>query len=283
MKRHYIFILIVSIASYYSKSNSQSTSDPITITENEITYTTHRDQQYLYLDIKTDNKKNMMLMLKEGVTVYFDIKGKKKKNVSVQYPEKEERQIGGMGQQRQERRRPPEDIENQSERELEIEGLERPKIQEIIENLSQKGIYTHFDLKNTFHRDLNNLGIDVSFSEHTLDNEERGGIIYRLRIPKEQINSNPKKDLSKLSIGVIIGREKNNTQNQDRPSGRSSMSMGGGQSRGGGGPPGGGGGGGRSQGGSGGGPPNRNNTDRPSNGQQTTNTLEFWFDAGTKI
>lgn len=236
-----------------------------TILSNEnVTYKVTQDENNIYLNVSTSDKKTMMSMVRLGVTVFFDIKGRKKKNVYVKYPS--ETIV-------------PADGRNSGERNIRVkiqdEQRNTDRIKKILANeYSQKAEYRYFDELQEFNILLNNLGIEAAF---TYDDSAKS-LAYDLTIPKIQINTNTKKDLSKLTIGVETIKEKEKTSKRDGPSGGiGGMNIGGqqgrGQGRGGisggrGGP-----GGGASRGGQGGG--------RPSSQGQARSAevfLDFWFD-----
>lgn len=234
-------------------------SDTTKISNKNVTYKTFQDQNNVYVTVITTDHKIVKPMLDQGITVYFDIKGKKKKNVYLQYPKNEKKQSKDRTRRT-----------GQNQQKPETEEQKRAYIQKKLKELPEKGTYKYFETENEFHTVLNNLDIDVSFST-----KNRVGITYTVRIPKSKINYDSKKDLSKLSIGVIIGHNRSDTKGE-KPSDRSQMSLGNGQSRGGGsrnGPPGGGQGGGPPSGGKGGGK-KPSQEDRPQIENQ-----EFWFDA----
>ncbi|GAA3518545.1 hypothetical protein GCM10022393_35830 [Aquimarina addita] len=237
-------------------------TDTTQVLDNNIIYKTFDDSNYVYVTASTTDPAILKPMLHQGVTVFFDIKGKKKKNVYVTYPFNEEKKP------------PKRDRSGQKEENQEMEEREKPDVTKILEDLSQKAMYSYFEEVKEFNTALNNLDIDVSFSTDSLEQ-----IHYMLRIPKEKINTNSKKDLSKLSIGVLIGHNATDKESDGPSGGRSQMNIGNGQSRGSGGqggPPGGGGqgrgGSGRSGGGASGG------GERPSQENRQKNQ-EFWFDA----
>ena len=129
--------------------------------------------------------------------------------------------------------------------------------------------YSYFSKEEKFNVLLNSLDINVSYNY----NRNKGLLEYNLKIPKNKINTDSKKDLRKLTIGVKTIKKKRNQENIERPQ----SSIGGG-SGGRGGPPSGGQGGGPpggrgSQGGQKGGPPS-NEKMKP-----TAVELDFWFEA----
>ena len=263
-----IAFIALSIVCYctYAKSRNPIIIDSTVVVDNNIKYKVVEDPLNFFITLETDDRKASRTILREGVTVYFDIKGKKKKNVFVRYPNKV---LQSKGRRQQ-----------GGQRSIE----EAPKSEESIETLPQQAFYSHFNTEREFHILLNDLHIEVN-----LEVLEQHRIKYRLKIPKNKINDDPKKDLSKLTIGILIGRDRTDNANQRQRSGgdQSGMQMGGGMSRGGGRSSGGMAGGGRTGGGmqmgggmqggggrSGGG---MQGQQRPSQDNRTQATA-FWFE-----
>ena len=250
-------MLCIVCFSTYAKSINTIATDSTVVIDNNIIYKVVQDPHNFFIAIETDERKASKTILREGITVYFDIKGKRKKNVFVRYPNKVSKPTGRR-QQRVDRNTEEDD----SNRNI------------TIENLPKEAFYNYFNTQHEFHILLNDLNIDV-----TLNALEHNRIKYSLKIPKHKINDNPKKDLSKLTIGVLIGRDRTDeTNNEQRQGGgqsgmqMSGSSQGGGRGNRGGGMSGGGGrsGGGMSGGGNGGG-------QRPSQENRTQATA-FWFE-----
>lgn len=256
MKKFVFLILSLLYLNTYAKSiNPVVIDSTVVVDNNNIIYKVVQDPHNFFITVETDDRKTYRTILRDGVTVYFDIKGKRKKNVFVRYPSKAPKPNG---------RREPRGDRNPEE--------EEPSREDSMENLPQEAFYSHFNTEREFHILLNDLDMNVS-----LDVLQHNRIKYSLRIPKHQINNNPKKDLSKLTIGVLIGRDRTNeANNEQRPGGgQSGMQMGGGMP-GGGGRSGGGmpGGGGRMSGGGGG----SGGGQRPSQENRTQATT-FWLEA----
>jgi len=254
-----LFVMTILLSKTYGYNN-KVTNDTLKIENENIFYSFTQDKHYIHLNVRTNDRRVMQTMLREGVSVYFDNKGKKKKNVFVRYPlltEKPE------SQRRERPSSPPNEREERTQEKRNID------VNKIINELPQKAVYGHFDLEQEFHLALNNLNIDVSFLP-----EPRHGLSYSLKIPKSKINADPKKNLSKLSIGVIIGRDNDNRPSSNSLGGKPNNG-GGGQMQGrGGGPPGG--------GGQGRGGVQNGNRQQGQNGQRTQkSTISYWFKANS--
>ena len=232
------------------------TRDTTIVSNKGVDYMVTKDKNNLYLNISTSDHRKIMSILHSGITVYFDIKGKKKKNVFVKYPiaplKPKRKREGNFRAESN----PFEDVNKQDERIVKF----------IQDNLPQEAEYEYFDSNLKFNILFNRLDITALLNY----NIERKVFNYELKIPKYKINSDPKKDLSKLTIGVKTNSMKPKEDGVEKPS----VNVGGRGSGRQGGPPGGGQGGsqGRGQGGERKGPPN---SDKNSN--STKNALNFWF------
>jgi hypothetical protein len=200
-----------------------------------------------------------MSILNQGVVVYFDIKGKKKEKVYVKYPLEPIRSSS----------RRNEGVEGSVQR-LDDEEAMKQRIVRIFENdLPLEAAYSYFSSEEKFNVLLNSFDISASY---TYD-QSKGSLEYRLKIPKDKINTDSKKNLERLTIGVKTIKKE---QHQDRAE-RPQPSIGGGGSGGRGGPPNGvqGNGPPKGQGGQGGqneGPPSSNSRMKPADVE-----LNFWF------
>ena len=267
MKYIPITILLIMTFSATAKTFVSTAVIDTVLSKENVDYNVTQDESNIYLNISTADKKTMMSMVRLGVTVFFDIKGKKKENVYVKYPS--EAMALNTNKRRREEGRPM-DIENEEER--------GDRIMEILEkDYPQKAEYVYFDDSEEFNIQLNSLTIEVAFNY----DQDTESLVYSLTIPKTRINTNDKKDLSKLTIGVKTVKEERKDGNANGLSGNiGGMTIGGqqrGQGRGagiGGGQGGRGHGGGR--GGQGGGRPN---SERPTRPEEVL--LDFWFDANS--
>ena len=225
-------------------------------TEGTINYSSTMDAKNIYVQLNTTDEATMLSMLHRGFSIYFDVKGRRKKNVAIQYPSEIEVPQGKPNRKYSTR--------GAREEREEDDGERGPDILAQLGGMSKTARYTHPDLSQEFHLDLNNLGVSMAYNY----DKEANVLHYELMIPKNNIGT-PPVDLSKLTIGVVttkIEREEDTASN---------ISFGGGGQggRGGqGGGPGGGGRGGR-QGGSQGG-------DRPDQDQRPEEVaIDFWFKA----
>lgn len=248
MKNFILLFLFTQLCTTYAKTVNTIITDTTNVVNNKnITYTVTQDSKNVSISVETFDKKASQALLREGVTVYFDLKGKKKKNVFVRYPNK----------------LPKPNRQKQQSQPYTDENL--PNIEELIESLPQEAIYSHFNSQREFHILLNDLDTNVS-----IEILKHNRIKYNLRIPKHRINKDPKKSLEKLSIGVLIGRNQTDRpSNDERPTGQSGGRGGNSQ---GGGPPGG--------GGSGGGPPGGKNGGNQRPTQENSPQISiFWLKA----
>ena len=244
-----VFLIVLIFFSLTMEATSNSSVDTTKIENKNIRYHFTSDANNLYLTINTKDRATMMSMVRSGISVYFDVKGKKKKNVYVKYtinskrPDRNNR--GGTDQK-------------------------RPELSETINELPKKAEYSYFENTQQFHTELNTqdimLGFEYSKKERALE--------YHLRIPKEHISGDKELDLTKLSLGIIVGAKDTDRKGHRRNSQMQGPSGGGqrgsGGCRGGSGGGRGGSGGGRGQGGGN----NSQQGERPSK-----TTIDFWFDA----
>jgi len=232
----YKLLAIIALTSMYMQAISENL-DTTKIENKKINYRFTSDANNLYLNIKTSDRDNIMSMLRSGISVYFDTKGKKKKNVYVRYPinsGKRKERGGGQSDQK------------------------GPQLMDVISEMSKKAEYGHFKNKQQFHIDLNTQDIQLGFKF----NKEERALEYHLKVPKTQIIADKELDLSKLSVGVVIGEK-----NRELQVGSQQRSSGGRGQRGGGGPPGGG--PGQQRGGNG----------AQQSGRPSLTSINFWFDA----
>lgn len=246
-------VLFCTINTISAQSKKTSQTKNTTLVSNEsVDYRVTQDQDNLYVSISTADNQTIKAMLHLGLTVYFDIKEKKKKNVYVKYPIEPIRPNRNRNQELSNEPLP-----------FEEENLTKNRFLEIIENdLSKEAEYKYFDNKESFHILLNNLNISISYDY----NETNGLLEYYLKVPKYKINSDTKKDFSKLMIGVKTNEIKQKNRNSEKPN----INMGGRGSGGQGGPPGGG------QGGNQGGQSEKSQIS-DKNQDKSGVALEFWF------
>ncbi|WP_299241648.1 hypothetical protein [uncultured Aquimarina sp.] len=244
---------------YASSFHTDITIDTTTVINNTETYSVYHDDTYIYLSINTIDPKITSSILRQGITVYFDVKGRNKKNVSITYPIIRNQ-------------RPPRRNEDrvQETRGFKEDSSLIEQIDHMLQNdPPQKALYTYYDNSKEFNTLLNNEGISINLD---LDKEENN-FLYSLKIPKLKINDDPDFDFNKLTIGVITAETSRNESKEARPSNGQQSARGGGR----GGRPRGGG----SQGRSGNGP--SGNQGRSRGGEPSPKIqLDFWFKAKLK-
>ncbi|MFD2541453.1 hypothetical protein ACFSSB_03915 [Lacinutrix gracilariae] len=242
MKHLIIAFLTLSSFHFYASNNRIFVADTTQVTNESVLYKVSQDDNYVYVNLSTVEKKTAMSILKNGLTIYYDIKGKKKKDVYVKYPYSNE-----PGQFRQEGQR------NSDITTIDFESK--------IEKLPAEAEYNSFDDKQTFNKDLNSLDITIE-NKYTASNEI---FEFSIKIPKYRIASKENTDFSKLSIGVVTNKKEGNF-NKSRNEGQSQgMRSGGGR-------------GGRRGGGNrGGGMGRQGGQDAGSRSENAT--IDFWFDA----
>lgn len=245
MKHLMILFLIITTTSAKAETKLILT-DTTNVVENNVHYKVFSDNNYIYLNISTTDKKTSMSIIRNGLNIYFDVKGKKKKDVYIKYPYKSE----------------PRQLRQNSL------GLNKNKefssidLSFIIENIRGEAEYGYYEEKQPFHKDLNSQDISLGYKVN-------GELLeFSLKIPKNKINSKNKTDLSKLSIGVLIKKNERNSEKEiDQGMKKGGGSRGGGGNRGG---------GGMERGGS---QMGKGNGGKRQSLQAEQINIDFWFDA----
>ncbi len=247
----YTFLIIFALVSTILQAKSDTSRDTTEVENENIKYRFTSDTNNLYLNIRTSDRKVMMSMLRSGVLVYFDTKGRKKKNVSVKYPYNSVK--------------PDRDGTNSRT------DQKPPEFSEIINDLSNQAEYKYFNNSQKFHIDLNRANINLGFEFFEIERS----LEYNLKIPKEHVMTDKDLDISKLSLGVVIGGK--NKERQGRKNGQPRQGASGSQkgSRSGGVR-----GGGRGSGGNRG--QGRSSGNSKQQEKRAIKTTEFWFDAVSK-
>ena len=198
MKHLIILFLIITTISAKAKTKLLLI-DTTNVVENNVLYKVFSDNNYIYLNVSTTGKKTSMSIIRNGLTIYFDIKGKKKKDVYIKYPyNTEHRQLSQNSQE--------------SKKNEEFSAID---LNSIIENLPKEAEYGYYDEKQLFHKGLNSQDISLGYkaTEDLLE--------FSLKIPKNMISNENIIDFSKLSIGVLTNKferssETKNKQGQDQ-------------------------------------------------------------------
>jgi len=245
MKNLFIIFLILTSLSVKAKNKTKLIlTDTTEVVENNVLYKVFSDNNYIYLNISTTDRKTSMSIIRNGLTVYFDVKGRKKEDVYIKYPYNTE--PIQLWQNPQER------IKNEESSSIDLNT--------IIENIPKEAEYGYYDEKQQFHKDLNSQDISLGF-------ETNGELLeFSLKIPKNKISNGSQIDFSKLSIGVLTNKFERNSEKGNKQGQNQEMRRGNGSRRGGG--------MGRKNGQMG----RENGGKRPS--QQTEQiSIDFWFDA----
>ena len=252
-----LLLTITNVSASFS-SKKQLATDTTQVVNDNILYKVTSDDNYIHLSLGTSDKDTMIILARFGITVYFDTKGKKKKDVYIKYP-------------LENNRRNPHYNDNFTKSDKSQNMLDFNKI---INSLSQEVEYGFFEDKQSFNKNLNNLGVTLDWRY----SEENNLLEFNLTIPKKNISLDKNLNLSKLIIGVVSNKvEKNQSrQNNNPPKGSNSRQSKGSGMRGGGK----GGGGGRGGSGSKGGNRGGEKQTRDDNARNQIKTLDFWFNAG---
>ncbi|WP_338357914.1 hypothetical protein [Yeosuana marina] len=181
----HVLIILITLSNFCSIASNKKSflADTTKVTEANVLYKTVRDDNYMYLNISTTDKKTAIAIIKNGLTVYYDIQGKQKKDIYVKYPYTSNTTK-------------PQQISNLSKYADETSTVD---LKASIEQLSKEGEYAYFDAIEQFHKDLNTLDITLTYKYIT----SKQLLEFSIRIPIDKITSKKHTDLSKLKIGVF--------------------------------------------------------------------------------
>ncbi|ADV47498.1 hypothetical protein Celal_0145 [Cellulophaga algicola DSM 14237] len=241
MKHLLIVLLTLSSLSSFASNKSGFPVDTTQISNKNILYKVSQAGNYIHLNISTTDKKTAMSIIRNGLTIYYDIKGKEKKDVYVKYPYSNESRSFQQGS-----------LEN-----IDVNAID---LNSMIEKLPAEAEYGSFEEKQEFNKDLNNL--DIAIENHYTASSQL--FEFSIKIPKAKIASQENSDFSKLSIGVVANKMEG-TVNKEREQGQNQGMRSGGGRRGNG-----------SGGGRGGA---RGQNEQQSSPTTERVTVDFWFDA----
>jgi len=209
MKRLIILILILTTLSIKAKNKTKlKLLDTIEVAKNNVLFKVSSDDNYIYLNVSTTDKRTSMSIIRNGLTIYFDVKGKRKKNVYIKYPYKSESR----------------QLRQNANKLNKNEGSSSKNLNNIIEKIPKKAEYGYYEEKQQFHKDLNSQDISLGYKATEMLFE------FILKIPKNKISIKNKTDFSKLSIGVLTNkfeRNANQKQNQSMKKGKGNGRRGG--------------------------------------------------------
>lgn len=212
--------------------------------ENNLAYKVSHDDDYLYLELKTDDKASIMKILRQGLFVYMDPNGNKSKEIYFNYPLTQKHEPGSM--------RKPNNMQSNVREEFDVNDL--------LDRLSMEAIYSKYGQAEKMPVYIVDSGFKVEINA-----VNKSVIEYKLRIPFQELKSGGLKDITELSIGIMTGKIEMPSSG-DRPSGGSEGGMQGGGGRSGG--------GGMQQGG---GRPDGNMQGAGENRESMTQQLSLWF------
>ncbi|WP_290699738.1 hypothetical protein [Lacinutrix sp.] len=239
MKYLILALLTLSSLNCFASNKRSFSADTTQISNKNILYKVSQAGNYIHLNISTTDKKTATSIIRNGLTIYFDIKGKKKKDVYVKYPYSTEPRQSRQGSRG-----------NNDSNTIDLNSM--------IEKLPVEAEYSSFEEKQEFNKDLNTL--DIAIENHYTASSQL--FEFSIKIPKTKIFFKENSDFSKLSIGVVsnkmegnINKERGQGQNQGMRSG-----------------------GGRRGNGSGRGGKRGQNRQQPSSTAEKI-IVDFWFDA----
>lgn len=237
----YLIIVLITFSGLSSFASNERTFpvDTTQITNEDIVYKVSQDGDYVYLNISTTKKKTATSIIRNGLTIYYDIKGKKKKDVYVKYPYSNE----------------PGQFQQGSQGNKDANAID---IDRMIKKLPAEAEYSSFEERQEFNKDLNSLDIAIE-NNYTASSQL---FEFSIKIPKAKIASQENSEFSKLSIGVVTNKMEENI-NKERGEGQSQGMRSGGGRRG---------------NGNGRGRTRGQNDQRTSSTTEKV-TVDFWFDA----
>ena len=79
MKYLILALLTLSSLNCFASNKRSFSADTTEISNNNILYKVSQEGNYIHLNISTTDKKTATSIIRNGLTIYYDIKGKKKK------------------------------------------------------------------------------------------------------------------------------------------------------------------------------------------------------------
>lgn len=241
----HLLLILFTLSSLYSTATIKRNSpvDTTQVINGSLLYKISQEDNYVHLNISTKDKMSAMSILKNGLTIYYDIDGKKQKDVSIKYPNNNTiSQFRGGN------------LLNLAN------GID---LNSIIEQLPAEAEYGYHEIKRTFNKDLNSFDIFID----VIYNESNQLFEFSVTIPKIKISSQKNTDFSKLSIGVVFNKMERKSEQVGEQAQSNGGRSGGGRGNGG---------GGRNGGGRGG---NDRQNGQVQNSADAKSTPDFWFDA----
>lgn len=239
MKYLILALLTLSSLNCFASNKRSFSGDTTQISNKNILYKVSQAGNYIHLNISTIDKKTATSIIRNGLTIYYDIKGKEKKDVYVKYPYSNEPRQSRQGSRG-----------NNDSNTIDLNSM--------IEKLPAEAEYSSFEEKQAFNKDLNTL--DIAIENHYAASSQL--FEFSIKIPKTKILSKENSDFSKLSIGVVSNKMEGNI-NKERGQGQNQGTRSGG---------------GRGGNGSGRGGMRGQNRQEPSSTAEMI-TVDFWFDA----
>jgi hypothetical protein len=162
-------------------SNEYTYSDP----DSKIRYDISNDAKNLYIRLNTADYPTISKILMTGLKVCFDLNGKKSKKFYFEYPIAQDRQSQGQRRQR------PAGGESA--------GF---NLGRLVEQISNEGEFDRNGVKERVV--LLSSDSDVKATIRAINNSE---IVYDLTMPLNRISKDGIAALSKLSIGIVAGKD----------------------------------------------------------------------------
>jgi hypothetical protein len=158
--------------------------------DSKIAYSINRDDNNIYISLKTDDENAIRSLFRQGLYVYLDPNGRKSKDIYFNYPISVK--TGGRG---------PGMMQNEKMQKQDGQGQFNAKpafnVNDLIDHADMEAIFSYRDLAEKMPVYSQRTDIAVALSS-----PKEGSFLYQLRIPFDRLG---KDDLTHVSIGIETG------------------------------------------------------------------------------
>lgn len=155
--------------------------------DSKLAYSIDRDDDNIYLSLKTDNEATIRSIFRQGLYVYLDPSGRKGKDIFFNYP------ISGGGGRGMGPMMPGQRQTNQGQ------SFEKPSlnVNDLIDNAEVEAIFSYHKIaeKMPVYSQRTDIAVTVS-------SPKKGNFLYELRIPLDRLE---KEAIDELSLGIMTG------------------------------------------------------------------------------
>lgn len=160
--------------------------------DSKIAYSINRDDNNIYISLKTDDENAIRSMFRQGLYFYFDPNGRKSKDIYFNYPLTG--RMGGPGGGPGMMQRGQMQMQDGQGK---LNAMPALNVNDLIDNADMEAIFSYRDLAEKMPVYSQRTDIAV-----TLSSPKEGTFLYQLRIPFDRLG---KDDLSQVSIGIETG------------------------------------------------------------------------------